>query len=53
MIWRGHLRVILGKGVMPVITDNEDVIKNTMKRKVKVVKVEVEDKNMVNLLTGG
>lgn len=38
---------------MPVITDNEDVIKNTMKRKVKVVKVEVEDKNMVNLLTGG
>lgn len=38
---------------MPVITDDEDVIKNTMKRKVKVVKVEVEDKNMVNLLTGG
>ena len=38
---------------MPVITDNEDVIKDTMKRKVKVVKVEVEDKNMVNLLTGG
>ncbi|CDH54307.1 hypothetical protein RO3G_13053 [Lichtheimia corymbifera JMRC:FSU:9682] len=45
--------LLQGKGVMPVITDNEDVIKNTMKRKVKVVKVEVEDKNMVNLLTGG
>ncbi|KAI9307088.1 hypothetical protein BJ944DRAFT_151114, partial [Cunninghamella echinulata] len=42
-----------GKDVQPVITNVEQVARDATKSKVKVVRIEIEDSNVVSLITGG
>ncbi|KAI9489311.1 hypothetical protein BDB00DRAFT_770870 [Zychaea mexicana] len=39
--------------VKPLITDNEELAKSSAKTKVRVVKIQVEDGDLVNFITGG
>ncbi|KAI7857569.1 hypothetical protein BDC45DRAFT_435334 [Circinella umbellata] len=42
-----------GKEVMPLITDDEEKARSSAKTKVRVVKIQVEDSDLVNFITGG
>ncbi|ORZ25628.1 hypothetical protein BCR42DRAFT_314700 [Absidia repens] len=44
---------IKGKDVRPVITNKEDVAKAAVKGKVRTVRIQVEDSDALNLVTGG
>ena len=43
----------LGKDIKPVITQKEDEAKAATKGKVRVVRIQVEDKDALQLITGG
>ncbi|KAI9321707.1 SCP2 sterol-binding domain-containing protein [Dichotomocladium elegans] len=45
--------VMQGKDTMPLITENEEDAKNAVKGKLRTVKIQVEDSNLVNFITGG
>ena len=38
---------------MPLITDDEEKARSSAKTKVRVVKIQVEDSDLVNFITGG
>lgn len=42
-----------GKDVMPLITDDEEKARNSAKGKVRTVKIQVDDSDLINLVTGG
>jgi hypothetical protein len=42
-----------GKDVRPVITNKEDVAKAAVKSKIRTVRIQVEDADALNLVTGG
>jgi hypothetical protein len=39
--------------VIPVITSNEEEARNATKSKIRIVKIQVEDGDLVNFITGG
>ncbi|SAM08605.1 hypothetical protein [Absidia glauca] len=45
--------VLQGKDVRPVITNKEDVAKAAVKSKIRTVRIQVEDADALNLVTGG
>ncbi|CAO3615478.1 unnamed protein product [Cunninghamella blakesleeana] len=45
--------LLQGKGVQPVITNVEQVARDATQGKVKIVRIEIEDSNVVGLVTGG
>lgn len=45
------LRWILGNTILPIITSHKDKIKSAPK--VKKVKIQVEDHDLLNFITGG
>ncbi|KAL1932607.1 hypothetical protein VTP01DRAFT_8285 [Rhizomucor pusillus] len=45
--------LLQGKDVMPLITDDEEKARNSAKGKVRTVKIQVDDSDLINLVTGG
>ncbi|SAL98896.1 hypothetical protein [Absidia glauca] len=45
--------LLQGKDVRPVITNQEQVAKDAIKGKVRTVRIQVEDSDALNLVTGG
>ncbi|KAI8088711.1 uncharacterized protein BX664DRAFT_296019 [Halteromyces radiatus] len=45
--------LLQGKDIKPVITNQEEVAKAAVKGKVKTVRIQVEDSDALNLVTGG
>lgn len=43
----------VGKDTMPVITNDQEKAKDAAKTKVRTVKIQVEDTDLVNFITGG
>lgn len=43
----------VGKDTMPVITNDQEKAKDAAKTKVRTVKIQVEDSDLVNFITGG
>ncbi|KAI7885403.1 hypothetical protein K492DRAFT_123924 [Lichtheimia hyalospora FSU 10163] len=44
---------VKGKDTMPVITNDQEKAKDAAKTKVRTVKIQVEDTDLVNFITGG
>ncbi|KAI9259021.1 SCP2 sterol-binding domain-containing protein [Phascolomyces articulosus] len=45
--------LLQGKDIQPLITDDEEKAKSAAKTKVRVVRIQVEDSDLINFLTGG
>ncbi|KAJ8661137.1 hypothetical protein O0I10_002884 [Lichtheimia ornata] len=45
--------LLQGKDTMPVITNDQEKAKDAAKTKVRTVKIQVEDTDLVNFITGG
>ncbi|KAI8145927.1 hypothetical protein BJV82DRAFT_666483 [Fennellomyces sp. T-0311] len=45
--------LLQGKDIKPLITDDEQLARSSAKSKVRVVKIQVEDSDLINFITGG